>query len=80
MVIGARIGLSEATSHSHSLQAWLGTHHITSDAITDALIFMAVSMLLTRTAACGCGRNAALRCPGPEDAMRPPTACSPADR
>jgi hypothetical protein len=51
VVIGARIGFAEATSHSRSLQVWLGTHHITSDAITDALIFMAVAMLLVRTAA-----------------------------
>jgi len=32
------------------VQVWLGTHHITSDAVTDTLIFMAVGMLLTRTA------------------------------
>jgi hypothetical protein len=51
VVIGARIGFAEATSHSHRLQVWLGTHHITGDAITDALIFMAVGMLLLRTAA-----------------------------
>jgi hypothetical protein len=50
VIIGARIGFAEATSHSRSLQVWLGTHHIASDAITDALIFMAVGMLLLRTA------------------------------
>ena len=49
VVIGARIGFVYATTHSHSLQVWLGTHHITSDALTDALIFMAAGMLLTRT-------------------------------
>lgn len=81
VVIGARIGFAEAASHSRSLQVWLGTHHITSDAITDALIFMAVGMLLTRTAALRL-RAAALPAgaPGPEHAMRPPTASSPADR
>src|SRR5580704_4672061 len=42
LVIAARLGFAYATSHSHSLQVWLGTHHITSDAVTDALIFMAV--------------------------------------
>jgi hypothetical protein len=81
VVIGARIGFAEATSHSRSLQVWLGTHHITSDAITDALIFMAVGMLLTRTAALRL-RAAALPAgaPGPENAKRPPAASWPADR
>lgn len=49
VVIGARIGFAYATSHSHHLQVWLETHHITSAALTDALIFMAAGMLLTRT-------------------------------
>lgn len=48
-VIGARIGFAYATSHSHSLQIWLGTHHVTSAALTDSLIFMAAGMLLART-------------------------------
>jgi hypothetical protein len=48
-VIGARIGFAYATSHSRSLQVWLGTHHITSAAVTDSLIFMAAGMLLART-------------------------------
>jgi hypothetical protein len=50
VVIGARIGFAYATSHSHSVQTWLGTHQITSAALTDALIFMAGGMLLARTA------------------------------
>jgi hypothetical protein len=81
LVIGARIGFAYATSHSHSLQVWLGTHHITSDAVTDALIFMAVGMLLLRTATLRL-RAAALPAagPGPERAMQPPAASSPADR
>ena len=49
-VISGRIGFAYATSHSHALQVWLGTHHITSAALTDALIFMAAGMLLARTA------------------------------
>jgi hypothetical protein len=49
LVIGARIGFAYATSHSHSLQVWLGTHHISSATLTDALIFMAAGMLLART-------------------------------
>jgi hypothetical protein len=48
-VIGARIGFAYATSHSRSLQVWLGTHHITGAALTDALIFMAAGLLLART-------------------------------
>jgi hypothetical protein len=51
VIIGARVGFSYAASHSHSTQVWLGTHHITPDALTDALIFMAVGMLLVRTGA-----------------------------
>jgi hypothetical protein len=49
-VIGARIGFAYASSHSRSVQTWLGTHQITSAALTDALIFMAAGMLLARTA------------------------------
>jgi len=80
VVIGARIGFAEATSHSHSLQVWLGTHRITADAITDGLIFMAVGMLLTRTATLRL-RGAALSA-GTSDAERamPPAASWPADR
>jgi hypothetical protein len=48
-VIGARIGFAYATSHSRSLQVWLGTHHITAAMLTDALIFMAAGMLIART-------------------------------
>ncbi|HEY6312970.1 MAG TPA: hypothetical protein VIY52_19510 [Streptosporangiaceae bacterium] len=81
VVIGARIGFAYATSHSHSLQVWLGTHHITSDAVTDALIFMAVGMLLVRTGALRL-RAAAVRADahGTGRVMRPPAASSPADR
>jgi hypothetical protein len=80
VVIGARIGFAYATSHSRSVQVWLGTHHITSDAVTDALIFMAVGMLLTRTATLRL-RAAAL----PADAPATPAngqaaVSSPADR
>lgn len=80
VVIGARIGFAEATSHSRTLQVWLATHHITPDAITDALIFMAVGMLLTRTATLRL-RAAALPAvtSDPEHAM-PPAASWPADR
>ena len=60
---------------------WLGTHHITSDAVTDALIFMAVGMLLFRTGTLRL-RAAALPAVAPdtERAVQPPAASWPADR
>jgi hypothetical protein len=48
-VVGARLAFGYATTNSYQLQHWLATHHITSAAITDGLIFMALTMLLTRT-------------------------------
>ena len=50
VVVSTRIGFAYATSHSRYLQVWLFTHHITADAVTDALIVMAVGMLVSRTA------------------------------
>ena len=87
VVVGARIGFAEAASRSHSVQVWLGTHHITSDAVTDALIFMAVGMLLTRTATLRL-RAAALPADGrapsaPSSRPQrhgPPTCKAPAER
>jgi hypothetical protein len=76
-VIGARIGFAYATSHSHGLQLWLGTHHITGDAVTDALIFMAVGMLLFRTGALRV-RAIALRADAPD--TKRIAASAPADR
>jgi hypothetical protein len=49
LVVGARLGFSFATSHSHSLQHWLATNAISGNAVKSALIFMALAMLLTRT-------------------------------
>jgi hypothetical protein len=53
IVIGARAAFSYGSDHwfSSQLTHWMVTHHVTADAITDALIFMAVAMLLTRTVA-----------------------------
>lgn len=50
VVIGARLLFVEATYHSHALDNWLGTQRLTSDTITDALLGMAVAMVLARTA------------------------------
>ena len=61
------------------MQVWLGTHHITSAAVTDALIFMAAGMLLARTGTL-LARAAALpaRTPGTERAMQPPAGSAAA--
>jgi hypothetical protein len=52
VVIGARAAFSYGAHHwfSQQLGSWLVTNRIPSAAITDGLIFMAVVMLLTRTA------------------------------
>jgi hypothetical protein len=51
-VIGARALFSYGADHwfGNQLGGWLATNSIPSAAITDGLIFMAVAMLLTRTA------------------------------
>ncbi len=50
VVIGSRLVFVYATNHSHSLDSWLSTERLTSDAITDGLLFMAVTKLVARTA------------------------------
>jgi hypothetical protein len=51
VVIGARAAFSYGSSHwfSDALTRWCIAHEVTAAAITDALIFMAVAMLLVRT-------------------------------
>lgn len=53
LVIGARLWFAYASAHVFPVQLgrWMATTHITPDALTDALIFLALSMLITRTAA-----------------------------
>jgi hypothetical protein len=53
IVIGARAAFSYGSTHwfSQSLSTWMVQHSVTTAAITDGLIFMAVAMLLTRTIA-----------------------------
>jgi hypothetical protein len=54
-VIGARAAFSYGSVHwfGHQLQRWMADNSVTPSAITDALIFMAIGMLLTRVIAMG---------------------------
>lgn len=51
LIIGARAAFSYGSSHwfSAPLTHWCITNQVTGDAITNALIFMAITMMLTRT-------------------------------
>ncbi|MFE6904166.1 hypothetical protein ACFVFJ_46505 [Streptomyces sp. NPDC057717] len=51
VVIGLRMAFSYGSQHwfRSQLGNWMFTHHVTSDALTDALLLMAVAMTLTRT-------------------------------
>lgn len=49
-VIGGRLVFVYATYHSVALDKWLATQRLSSDTITDALLFMAIAMVLARTA------------------------------
>jgi hypothetical protein len=50
-VIGARVAFSYGAEHwfTGPLGRWMWTNHVTVDALTDALILMAIAMLLGRT-------------------------------
>jgi hypothetical protein len=50
-VVGARLTFSYGAQHwfSESLGRWMYQHSITADALTDALVLMAIAMLLGRT-------------------------------
>lgn len=50
-VVAARGAFSYGASHLYpdQLLRWLGDNHIPGPALTDALVFMAITMLLTRT-------------------------------
>jgi hypothetical protein len=54
-VIGARAAFSYGSVHwfGPQLGRWMANNSVTSSAITDALIFMAVGMLLTRVITIG---------------------------
>lgn len=61
-VIGARLAVAYLAKDDRSFQVWLYTHQITSGALTDGLIFMAVGVLLARTGTLRV-RSARLRLP-----------------
>jgi hypothetical protein len=51
VVIGARIAFTYGSQHvfRDQLGHWMMTNQITGDALTDALVFMAIAMLVART-------------------------------
>jgi len=69
-VIGARAAFSYGSFHwfPKQLDHWCAAHQVSGSAITDALIFMAVAMTLTRTL--GIWARAAALAPAPGGARR----------
>jgi hypothetical protein len=55
VIVAARIFFTYGSQHmfSHQIGMWMYTSHISVDALTDALIFFSVAMLIGRTAALG---------------------------
>ncbi len=53
VVVGARLFFAYGSQHvfGPQLGSWLVTNHVTVDALTDALIFFSVAMLIGRTGA-----------------------------
>ncbi len=51
VTIAARLAFIYGSAHwfSTSLDGWMVAHHITADALTDALVLMALAMTVTRT-------------------------------
>jgi len=52
VVVGARLWFAYGSSHEFSRQlgSWLFTERVTGDVLVDSLVFLAIVMLLTRTA------------------------------
>ena len=76
VVIGARTAFSYGSVHwfGPQLGHWMTQHAVTSAAITDALLFMAIAMIVTRTA----GLAIRARNLGPDDSaeLSPQAAAS----
>ena len=51
MVVGARLWFAYASNHDIRvpLGTWMFAHHLTSSALVDAFIFLALAMVLTRS-------------------------------
>ncbi|NUR25410.1 MAG: hypothetical protein HOV83_06095 [Catenulispora sp.] len=60
-VIGARVAFSYGAQHwfTEGLGRWMYAHQVSVDALTDALVVMAIAMLLGRTGAMAAKRGAA---------------------
>jgi hypothetical protein len=82
-VVGTRLWFGYAANHTFPVQlgTWMFTHQLTTSALIDAFIFLALAMVLTRTASLAV-RSRALRAAPPATlpagSRRPPG--SPADR
>jgi hypothetical protein len=52
VVVGTRLWFAYGSNHEFSRQlgSWLRTEHVTGNVLVDSLIFVAIAMLLTRTA------------------------------
>lgn len=72
-VVGARLAFSYGTTHvfGRQLGEWMAAHSVSGSALTDALIFMAVLMMLTRTALLQVKARAALTHTQPTEATLP---------
>jgi len=79
LVVGARAAFSYGATHwfSADLAQWCLTHQVTGAAITDGLIFMAITMVLIRTV--GLAARAA-RLPGATSASRATARQQPLNR
>lgn len=72
-VIAARTLFSYGSEHWFGAQLgrWMASHQVTSDALTDSLIFMAVAMVLTRVISLAIRSRTARRRPAPVQSLEP---------